>query len=82
MKGEKLQLPGFSIFELSQVPPVACDRWEVQWVESGAPVQQNVIASAHRPIRLHIQPILQEPVAVFASAPCMQGLSFKGNLEL
>ncbi len=37
--------------------PVACDRWEVGGSESGRMVEHDVIASAHRHMRLHVQPV-------------------------
>ena len=65
-----------------QVPPIACDRWEIQWAETGMIVGHDVIASAQRHMRLLVQPIQQGP-APFGSRPnipaSLQGLSFRSG---
>lgn len=66
---------------LLQVPPVACERWEVQWANTGRVVECDVIASAHRHMRLVVQPVSQGPTsfAVFSSPANERGLTFSSG---
>ena len=65
-----------------QVPPVECDRWEVQWADTRSVVGCDVIASALYHMRLTVQPVMQEvgEFAPFSSpAPITPGLSFRSR---